>query len=248
MKYIILDTETTGLNGKIIELAFMVIEPRNSFSTYQMYHTYCYPGDDTPIEYEAMATHHIVPEMIEDEPAIENTMEFKLLNELNTPENIMVIHNAEFDLAMLEKAGFKSKMQLIDTLIVSRHLFPASAMHKMQYFRYSLGLHYLEKAFCESHGIPDIKAHRADGDVVVLQLLFERLREGKTDKELIQLTNKIPLVYRMPFGKHRNMLVQDLVKNDKKYVRWMLDKLPDLSKDLRYTLNYYLNGEVISLF
>ncbi len=75
---------------------------------------------------------------------------------------------------MLEKEGFKNRMQLIDTLRCSKHLFPDSPYHRLQYFRYSLGLYRREDEEAGKYNI-SIKAHNAISDVLVMKLLLSEL-------------------------------------------------------------------------
>jgi len=118
-----------------------------------------------------MAVHHITNEMVEDKPKIQHTTAYKRLKELNSINNILVIHNAKFDLDMLQKEGFNSFFKLVDTFRVLKHLLPEGKF-SLQYNRYALGLYKKEKEICEKYNIK-INAHDALGDVVVLNLLFE---------------------------------------------------------------------------
>ena len=107
VKYILLDTETTGTdeNDRIIQLGYIVLEPGKLT---EVYNEFCY--SDVPISYPAMEVHHITPEMIEGKTACQNTAAYKTLLDLNETSNYMIIHNAPFDLTMLEKEGFSLKM------------------------------------------------------------------------------------------------------------------------------------------
>lgn len=162
-KYIILDTETTGTadEDRIIQLGYMVLDGKET----SVYNEYC--SADLPIKFEAMEAHSITPDMIAGKPKCVDTAAYKTLEALNTAENILLIHNAPFDLKMLEKEGFVSQMPLIDTLRCAKHLFPDSDYHRLQYFRYALGIYQTEKAEADRLGI-EIKAHDAIGDVLVL--------------------------------------------------------------------------------
>ena len=150
-KYIILDTETTGIGelDKIIQLGYIVLgKPSEPI---EVYNEFC--SCDKEISLGAMEVHHITPEMIEGKPLCTDMQAYKRLVELNSDDNYMIIHNAPFDLTMLEKEGFKNQMQLIDTLRCAKHLYPESEYHRLQYFRYSLDLYKEEEVEAQKLGV-----------------------------------------------------------------------------------------------
>ena len=160
-KYIILDTETTGAgeNDRVIQLGYMVLGAKEV----EVHNELC--SSEVPIAIGAMEVHNITPDMIEGKPACTELSAYKRLLELNTPDNYMIIHNAPFDIGMLEKEGFALDMKLIDTLRVAKHVFPDSEYHRLQYFRYALELYKEEEAEAAKLGI-ELKAHDALGDVL----------------------------------------------------------------------------------
>ena len=242
MKYIILDTETTGTaeSDRIIQLGFMVL----GSATIEVQNEFC--NADVPISYGAMEVHGITPEMIEGKLSCAETQAYKRLEELNTPENVMIIHNAPFDIAMLEKEGFELQMQLIDTLRCAKHIFEDEEAHRLQYFRYKMGLYKLESAEAKKLGV-EIKAHDAIGDVLVLKLFLTELRK-KTQElypdenpvtKLIELTKKPVFVKVLRFGKHKGKKLEDVALEDPGYLQWM-KKSMELDEDMRYSLDRVL--------
>lgn len=267
MKYIILDTETTGIekDDRIIQLAYIVLEDKNK----EIFQTFCKPQKE--INFQAMAIHHITPEMIDNSTQLIDTEEYKYLQKINKPENFIIIQNAKFDLDMLEKEGFENKMKVIDTLILAKHLFPNFERHSEQFLRYKLGLYKSEHKILDDFGIKEIAAHDAIGDILVLKLLFDYLKNidniANEYKKIKNLTNvfdqnrlllddflkdypidnqfyilsQIPvLIDEFRFGKHRGKLVQEVVRTDRAYINWMINKMDNLDDDLLYTLNFYL--------
>ncbi len=129
-KYIVLDTETTGLNyeegHKIIEIGAVLLEDRNKSDNY--FHTYLNP--QRIIEEEAIKVHGITNEELEDKPLFDEVVsEFLEFVEGST----LVIHNAAFDLGFLNNeiklASSKNPLledicEVIDTLEVARKKFP----------------------------------------------------------------------------------------------------------------------------
>jgi DNA polymerase-3 subunit epsilon len=129
-KYIVLDTETTGLNyeegHKIIEIGAVLLEDRNKSDNY--FHTYLNP--QRIIEEEAIKVHGITNEELEDKPLFDEVVsEFLEFVEGST----LVIHNAPFDLGFLNNeiklASSKNPLledicDVVDTLEVARKKFP----------------------------------------------------------------------------------------------------------------------------
>ena len=129
-KYIVLDTETTGLSveegHKIIEIGAVLLEDRNKSTNY--FHTYINP--QRLIEEEAIKVHGITNEELEDKPqfdeVVDEFLEF-------VQDSTLVIHNASFDLGFLNNeiklASSKNPFledicDVIDTLAVARNKFP----------------------------------------------------------------------------------------------------------------------------
>jgi DNA polymerase-3 subunit epsilon/exodeoxyribonuclease X len=239
-KYILLDTETTGAgeNDRVIQLGFMVLDGKNV----QIYNDLC--SSEVPIGYGAMEVHGITPEQIEGKPSCVETSAFKALEELNTPDNVMIIHNAPFDLGMLAKEKFTSKMRLIDTLRCAKHLFDEEEAHRLQFFRYRLELYKLEKAEADALGIV-VKAHDAIGDVLVLKLFLTELRKKLTERfgnvnpidKMVELTQTpVFIIKPLKFGKHKGKTLSELVVADKGYLSWMLANMENLDDDMKYSI------------
>ena len=243
-KYIILDTETTGTgdNDRVIQLGYIVlgtkpIEVHNEFNS-----------SDVPISYGAMEVHGITQELLEGKPLCTETSAYKRLLELNTDENYLIIHNAPFDIKMLEKEGFSTQMKVIDTLRVAKHVLPDEEAHRLQYFRYKMELYKEEEKEASALGIV-VKAHDAIGDVLVLKLLLSKLKvavqaafpsENAVEK-MVDLTNTPILVKTFRFGKHKGKSLQEVALEDAGYLRWMLSSMENLDEDMRYSINHYLS-------
>ena len=244
-KYIILDTETTGTaeEDRVIQLGFMVlgakdIEVHNEFN-----------ASDIAIKYGAMEVHGITQEMLVGKPPCQETTAYKRLQELNTPDNYIIIHNAPFDLGMLEKEGFNTQMKVIDTLRVAKHILPDEEAHRLQYFRYKMELYKQEQKEADALGIV-VKAHDAIGDVLVLKLFLSKLREAvqaaypsenPVDK-MVDLTNTPIMVKNFRFGKYKGKTLQEVAASDAGYLRWMLTGMENLDEDMRYSINSVLGN------
>lgn len=239
-KYVLLDTETTGASeeDRIIQLGFMVLDGKSV----EVYNDLCLAP--IPIGYSAMEVHGITPEMIAGKPLCTETSAFQVLSELNSVENVLIIHNAPFDLGMLLKENFTSQMRLIDTLRCARHLFDEEESHRLQYFRYRFGLYKIEQAEADALGI-EVKAHDAIGDVLVLKLFLTELRKRLQERydgvnpidKMVELT-QTPVFYTRPlkFGKYKGKTLTEIAEADRGYLTWMLGNMDSLDEDMRYSI------------
>lgn len=242
-KYVILDTETTGTGDldRVIQLGYVVlgakeVEVHNEFNS-----------SDVPIGFGAMEVHGITEDMIEGKLSCTETSAYKRLQELNTNENYMIIHNAPFDLKMLQKEGFENEMKLIDTLRVAKHILPDEEAHRLQYFRYKMELYKEEEKEANALGIV-VKAHDAIGDVLVLKLLLSKLKalvsaefpHDNPVEKMVELTKTPILVKNFRFGKHKGKSLEEVAREDAGYLRWMLKSMDNLDDDMRYSINTVL--------
>jgi len=235
---VILDTETTGVAeaDRICQLSYLVCDEKGEIL--ELYNDLCTPP--LPIPFEAMAIHHITPEMIEGTPTCIETTAFKRLIELNTPENLIVIQNAEFDLGMLAKEGLVSQMALVDTFRILRALHPLDTPHGLQFKRYQWGLYKQEQPLIDKLGIV-INAHDALGDVIVLKHLYEKLIESHTVESMIELCSQPIILEYIPFGKHKGERFEEVAIEARNDLKYMLENF-DLDGDLRATLLHHMEA------
>lgn len=244
-QYIILDTETTGTaeNDRVIQLGYIVLGSKEV----EVHNELC--SSDVPISFGAMEVHGITPDMLKGKPSCLETRAYKRLLELNSNENYMIIHNAPFDLGMLEKEGFKTQMKVIDTLRVAKHILPDEEAHRLQYFRYKMDIYKEEKKEADALGIV-VKAHDAIGDVLILKLLLSKLKEAvaiafpgvNPVEKMVDLTNTPILITTFRFGKYKGKTLQEVASSDAGYLRWMLSSMENLDDDMRYSINTALAG------
>jgi len=244
-KYIILDTETTGASesDRIIQLGYIVLGAKEM----EVHNEFC--STNVPISFGAMEVHGITPDMLEGKPPCQKTKAYERLLEFNTPENYIIIHNAPFDLGMLEKEGFKTQMKVIDTLRVAKHILPDEEAHRLQYFRYKMELYKEEQKESDALGVV-VKAHDALGDVLILKLFLSKLKERLTQEfpnenpveKMVELTNTPILIKIFKFGKYKGKTLQEVASSDAGYLRWMLSSMEHLDEDLRYSINLLLTN------
>jgi DNA polymerase-3 subunit epsilon/exodeoxyribonuclease X len=244
-KYLLFDTETTGNQeeDRIIQIGAMVIDAKGKV---EVYDELC--SSEIEIKVEAMEVHGITPELIEGKAPFSSTRFFADLQALNQEENYLIAHNINFDLGMLEKEGFENRMKIIDTLRCAKHLFPDSPYHRLQYFRYALGLYKEEQKEADKYGIT-IKAHDAIGDVLVMKLflsqLVNRIKEQYPNThpmlKLEELSATPVMMKTFKFGKYKGEEIADIARSDAGYIRWMLKSL-ELDEDMKYTLEKTLES------
>lgn len=247
MKFVILDTETTGAGeaDRIIQLGYLVLEAGKEA---KIFNDFC--ASEVPIAFGAMEVHHITPEMIEGKPSCTETEAYKNLLTLNEPTNYLIIHNVPFDLGMLSKEGFECRMNIIDTLRCARHVFDDEEAHRLQYLRYKMGLYKEEESEAVKLGV-EVKAHDAIGDVLTLKLFLSQLKARVQERfpnenpleKMVALT-KEPVFFKGPmrFGKHKGKTLFEIAADDRNYLQWMLDKMENLDEDLRFSIQRVLNG------
>ncbi len=235
-KLIFLDTETTGndvLKDRLCQVCYKTSDG--------IYSGYFKPP--IPVSVKSMSITNITNKMLQDKEAFGDS-EMKKDLESRLVNGILVAHNAKFDCAILEAEGI-SVPQRICTLRVARHLDPSNLIpeYGLQYLRYYLDLE-----------IGDTIAHSAEGDVKVLCALFDRLlakmgkrglSEEKIIAEMIDVSSRPSLFKLFNFGKYRDKKVEEVVKADRNYLEWLLDrKIEEGSQDEDwiYTLEHYLKN------
>lgn len=223
--FIFLDTETTG-TGQDDRLCQLAFKTGQGTIVNEMFN----PGK--PISVEAMAVHHITNEMVKGKPSFRDSAVYKQLIDLVSDQiNVIVAHNAKFDISMLRNEGIDPP-KVICTLKLARFLDSDGVIpqYNLQYLRYYLDLRV------------EATAHNALGDILVLEKLFDRMharikKESPENpiEEMIHISNSPILIARMPFGKHKGMLMREIPTD---YLEWLYGT--DLDEDMQYTVRHYL--------
>jgi DNA polymerase III epsilon subunit-like protein len=232
-KLIFLDTETTGIDP-LVDRLFQVAYKFGD----KLYSQYFKPA--VPISVKSMSISHITNKDVEGKEEFGNSRMKKELEEI-LKDNILVAHNAGFDIDILAKEGLKVE-RFIDTLKVIKFLDIENLIpeYGLQYLRYFLNF--------------DIKAvaHDAVGDVLVLEKLFEylykRLLEQYNDEstvidKMVEISGKPLLLRLFNYGKHKGKKIEEVVAYDRSYLEWMLEqKLNNeyYDEDWIYTLKHHL--------
>ena len=233
-KLIFLDTEGTGVDLKEDRLCQVAYQIDDKMTVKNFKPT-------VPISIKAMSITNITNKMVENEEAFKGSDFAKELQELLN-ENILVAHNAKFDIAMLENEGLKVP-NYICTLRLSRYLDEKAEIpeHNMQFLRYYYDVDM------------EVIAHSADGDVLVLEAVYEHIfnlakeksridDEEEIVKRMMSISKNPSLIRRFSFGKHINKLVEDVSREDRSYLEWFLRTKEEegTDEDWIYTLKYFL--------
>jgi len=235
-KIIFLDTETTGNEPKKDFLCQIAYKTKDE--------TFCeLYKPPVHIPPEASAVTHITDKTVADKKVFKESEEYtKIKQLLESPDSIMVAHNAKFDFEIIKKEGIIPP-NVICTLRVARALDKENVIpqYRLQYLRYYLDIDI------------EAEAHDALGDVLVLEKLFERLlnkiitednlnEEGAISK-MLEISSHPSLMHMFNFGKHNGKSVKEVAEIDRGYLEWMLGQKelnPDNEEDWIYTLKYYL--------
>ncbi len=237
MKNIIFfDTETTGNTEKdfLCQIAYKEINGQSFCGLYK---------PPLKIPPEASAVHHISNKMIEDKPSFRESSDYQTIkNIFENPNNVVVAHNATFDLTMLKKEDIVPA-NFICTLRVARELDREGKIEKynLQYLRYLLEIEI------------EAQAHDALGDVLVLEKLFERLfkkikeennfNDEQAIEKMIEISSHPTILKTINFGKYNGQEIKEIAQKDRGYLEWLLrqkEESDQIDEDWIYTLRYYL--------
>lgn len=214
----VIDTETCGLQGGIVEVASVdvidgqIVNPMSDLVS-----------PDRPISRQAMAIHRISEAMVIGKPPIEQAIS----RYHGSP--YYVAHNASFDRRVLpEMHG-----EWICTMTLSRKLWPG-IRYGNQALRESLQLDVTPPA--------ELHAHRALYDCYVTAALLIRIMQTTGWDAAEMLTRMQPKSGNdtFPFGKYRGRKIEEVAKRDPGYLKWVLKNIPNLKADLRSAMQHHL--------
>ena len=149
----------------------------------------------------------------------------------------LIGHNVRFDWRVIGSPSAK----LICTVRLARVAFPEwSAYGQSKCIEQLLGK--------EEASRMTIAAHDALGDARMCYLLYqaccERLAIAPTDFSAVHaIANKANPVNKMPFGKHKGMLIKDVPIS---YVKWMLGNIHNMQPSLYSALTKRIKAEEIA--
>lgn len=236
----VIDSETCGFEGGIVELASVDVNQGSMLGFQDSNPMQDYVKPDRPIEFGAMAIHHITEDMVSNADPIELVWPVytgKVPAHDESPEpDYFVAHNASFDKGVLPP----SNVPWICTLKLSRYVYPQLESHTNQYLRYALDLDPIIKCI-----LPEgLHAHRALYDVYCTAVLFAHLA-SKLQWDvgtMLRATSEPSLIHYVKFGKYAKQrpTFEEAVRNDPSYFQWCLGNMSDLDEDRRHTMVHWL--------
>ena len=157
--YIVLDLETSGLSkykNEIIEIAMVKIQSGEKIDTYQ---SLVKPSQSITSKIEKLTG--ITKEMLSSAPEFSSIAD-DVVSFIG--ENVLIAHNAKFDMGFLTTALEPRKVELkcIDTLPLARKALPELENHKLE-------------TLISYYGIAESQMHRAMDDVERTQAIFVKL-------------------------------------------------------------------------
>jgi exodeoxyribonuclease X len=218
MSAIIFDTETTGITEpRVIEAAWFEVTPQLTVVS-----KFCQRYDpQKPIEFGALAIHHIMDEDLAGMPAY---TDFKLPDECE----YIIGHNVDYDWGLIGKPDVKR----ICVLALCRYLWPQLDSHSL-----SAMLYFVNRRKAREQ----LKAaHSAEVDVMnCMRILWRVLSvindpdKTKSWEQIWAISEKARIPTVISFGKHKGMALKDLPAD---YKHWLLGQPwvdPYLAKALR---------------
>lgn len=219
----VIDTETCGLQGGVVEIASVdikdgkIVNPQSHLVR-----------PDRPISHQAMAIHRITEAMVADQPELEVVLPHYL------GSAYYVAHNADFDSRVLPDM----KGEWICTMKMARRLWNWPGI------KYSnMGLYKARNLQTKTPA--GLHHHRALFDCyITAALLLDILQEtGWTPEEMVTITGRPTLMTTFTFGKYRGEEISEIAKRDPGYLRWMRNSFTNMTPQMRLTLNHYLGEE-----
>jgi DNA polymerase III epsilon subunit family exonuclease len=194
--FIAFDTETTGLYpvaSRLIEIG--AVRFRLDGEEISVFEHLMDPG--TSIPPDAQAVNHITDEMVNGQPRVDEVLP-AFLDFLDGPDNILVAHNAKFDMGFigvdLIRMGLPLPEHLVlDTVILARSMAPGLASYSLEPLSRALG-------------VARDQDHRALSDARLTKEVFKELIKRNPD---IRTVGALAGIGCAPaFGSGRNQRVE----------------------------------------
>lgn len=160
LSYVVLDFETTGFSARDDEIIEIGLVKYFGSDEVESFNTLVKPDQFVPQKVTSITG--ITNEDVSNAPRLKDVLQ-KVDSIIG--KSLIVAHNAKFDVEFLRAAygkyGIVSEIRYVDTLELSRKLFPSLPNHKLA-------------TIIQEFGFGETQTHRALDDVHATHLLFEK--------------------------------------------------------------------------
>lgn len=208
---IILDTETHTLHGLPVQIAYLPcsFEQGGFALDVNLVFDELFSVDQ-PIDYGAMAVHHIIEADLIGKPSYKTF-------QMPSDTAYVIAHNVQYDLDVLKHCSIDiSKYKPICTLALARSLFPDAPAHNVGALSYMLSSNQANTRELLKN------AHNAKADILLTSHILKHLVHSlgvQSMEELYQASEKALIPTHIVFGKHKGTAIAELPAD---YVRWLL--------------------------
>ncbi len=184
LNFVIFDCETTGLNpqgsDQILQIGAVRVRDGKVCSE-QYFAQYVNPGFSIPRS--STRIHGIDDRRVADAPTAVDAV--NAFHEW-VGEDVLVAHNAAFDMAFLRKTGIKFQNYVLDTVFMSAYLFDHTGTHTLDVLTERLGVI-----------IPEQVRHDAHGDALGTAEVFAHLIVLLNERGIVTLNDAVALGQKM---------------------------------------------------
>ena len=221
MKYLPLDTETTGVEPPIgvVELGYALID--EDLSILKKFNTLVDP--EMPIPKGASKVHGIYDDQVELMPTMDEIVDWP------EEEVVLICHNTPYDRPLVE--SYLNIVGEICTLRMARRLWPTLESHTLQFLikHFELG----SRVKADGEGDRESQGHAAIGDVLSVIELLDKMAIPLPEMQEMQRT---PYIFDiMPIGKHKGKDCCDVPTG---YWNWV--RGAGFDPDMHHTALHYL--------
>lgn len=208
---IILDTETNTLHGLPVQIAYLPCSFEQGGFALNVNAVFDEMFSiDQPIDYGAMAVHHIIEADLIGKPSYKNF-------QMPSDTAYVIGHKVHYDLNVLKHCGIDvSQYKPICTLALARKVFPDAPAHNISALSYMLS--------ADQSATRELlkNAHSAKADILLTSDILRHLVHAlgiSSMEELHQVSEKALIPTHLNFGKHRGMAIKDVPES---YISWLL--------------------------
>lgn len=225
---IAIDTETTGKDFKTAEVIEIGYTNHNDAMNSTETFSQLYQPSTGKIPFEVSGITHIDNDMVKFYDVLTEKEVDSVLNQ-KFSDPVYVAHNSFYDMKVLTRYGLVEStwvctLKLAEKLLEGNHKY-----FNLPYLRYAMDIKVNN----------DLACHRAGTDSLLTMILLDKFvtmmeKEGiiNTNEEylpqILEYMNKPKEITKMPFGKHKGVLLTDVPRS---YWKWAIENLDSLNPE-----------------